>query len=232
MTTEEIQAEVAKRHWFHSIDLGNGIVTPGHGRAHYWQDYQLPERLDGKTVLDIGAWDGFFSFEAEKRGAARVVAMDVWDRPENVGSLGSGRDNLDFVKQVLGSKIEPLNCDIYQIGIPGSPIIGQFDVVLFLQVLYHLQHPMLGLTNLRLLTAPEGVAYLETWIDAEWVQEPAMIFYPDSELANDPTNWWGPNIKCVEAMAKAAGFKECTCVWWRQDCYFDGRGKRACFHLK
>ena len=37
---------------------------------------KLPKRLDGRTVLDVGAWDGFYSFEMERRGAAKVLATD------------------------------------------------------------------------------------------------------------------------------------------------------------
>ena len=67
----------------HSLDLGHGVVTPGATPAVQlcakWDSMGLPD-LRGKSVLDIGAWDGWFSFEAERRGAARVVALDryVW----------------------------------------------------------------------------------------------------------------------------------------------------------
>ncbi len=40
--------------------------------------------LHGKSFLDIGTWDGWFAFTAERLGASRVVALDhfVWDMPE------------------------------------------------------------------------------------------------------------------------------------------------------
>jgi tRNA (mo5U34)-methyltransferase len=69
--------------WFHSIDVGEGVVTPGQKSADVLRgeldSLDLPP-LAGKSVLDIGAWDGYFSFAAEERGAARVVALDhyVW----------------------------------------------------------------------------------------------------------------------------------------------------------
>ena len=69
--------------WWHSIDLGQGVVTPGKKSARFLakelHSLQLPD-LTGKSVLDIGAFSGFYSFEAERRGAARVVALDhyVW----------------------------------------------------------------------------------------------------------------------------------------------------------
>src|SRR3954465_13227604 len=78
------QAQVdAVGYWFHSIDVGRGVVTPGQKPPEVleaeWGQLHLPD-LEGKSVLDIGAWDGFFSFRAESAGAARVVALDhyVW----------------------------------------------------------------------------------------------------------------------------------------------------------
>ncbi len=68
--TDDIRARVAGISWYHSIDLGNGIVTPGNPPDERMIEAGLP-RLRGQTVLDIGAWDGYWSFLAEKRQAAR-----------------------------------------------------------------------------------------------------------------------------------------------------------------
>ena len=63
--------------WFHSIPLDDGTVTPGlDSSMDKLEQVCLPKDLSGKTVLDIGAWDGFFSFQAEKAGAERVLATD------------------------------------------------------------------------------------------------------------------------------------------------------------
>ena len=69
--------------WWHSLDLGKGVVTRGFKTPECLrqelESLRLPN-LQDKLVLDIGAWDGFYSFEAERRGAKRVVALDhyVW----------------------------------------------------------------------------------------------------------------------------------------------------------
>lgn len=229
LTEEELRTEVSKRKWFHCIPLPHGITTPGFREPDAWKMYQLPDRLNGKRVLDIGAWEGGFSFEAERRGADQVIAMDVWNSEGmEPGSGGYGWDNFQFCHNALGSKVVPENRNVYELG----PDLGQFDLVLFLEVLYHLQHPLLGLQKVRSVVAPGGMVCLETWIDAEWETEPAAIFYPGAELAKDPTNWWGPNIKCVQLMAATVGFKEAELVWFRNDVHFGGRGKRACFHLR
>ena len=76
-TGARLAERVAEIDWFHSIELAPGLKTRGSDDTARRVDIlQIPEDLTGKTVLDVGAWDGFFSFEAERRGAARVVALD------------------------------------------------------------------------------------------------------------------------------------------------------------
>ena len=68
--------------WFHSIPLRDGIVTPGRDNSmDKLGQVCLPEDLTGKSVLDIGAWDGFFSFQAERNGAERVLACLLYTSP-------------------------------------------------------------------------------------------------------------------------------------------------------
>lgn len=224
MTEQEVRDGVNTRKWFHVIPLPYGIVTPGTREPDAWQVYKLPERLDGQTLLDIGAWDGQFSFEAERRGA-EVTAMDLWNRPDaDPGSGGYGWDNFMFAHRCLQSKVKTVNASVYDIPVNGN----KYDMVLFLEVLYHLQDPLLGLKKVASICNKTLV--LETWIDAMFVEQPAMIYYEGNELAGDPTNWWGPNQKCVEAMLRTVGFKSIEMVWYRNDVHFDGRGRRACFH--
>ncbi len=79
MADSDLLARVRAHRWYHTLDLGNGIVTAGvDNSSERLTRLQLPASLAGKSVLDIGAWDGFFSFEAERRGAARVVASDAY----------------------------------------------------------------------------------------------------------------------------------------------------------
>src|SRR5687768_7508966 len=65
--------------WYHRMDLGYGVSTDGvNDPAARLSRLHLPARLDGLTVCNVGAWEGFYSFEAERRGAARVVATDSY----------------------------------------------------------------------------------------------------------------------------------------------------------
>lgn len=191
------QAAVDAISWFHRIDLGDGIVTPGRDDSQSkLAEIRMPADLSGQTVLDIGAYDGFFSFEAERRGAARVVAMDNWGEPEC-----SGREGIDLARAALGSGVEIVKGDIQALD---PERLGTFDLVLFMGVLYHLRHPLLGLEKVAAVT--RAMLILETHADLLDLGRPAMAFYPGSELARDQTNWWGPNIAAVEAMLRVVGF--------------------------
>jgi tRNA (mo5U34)-methyltransferase len=200
MTGETLRAAVAELPWFHRMDLGGGVVTPGVvDVARQLPLLHLPARLDGQTVLDIGAWDGFYSFECERRGAARVLATDsyCWK-----GAGWGDKRAFELARRALGSRVEDRDVDVLDL----SPErVGRFDLVLFLGVLYHLPNPLLGLERAASVTA--GRLIVETHVDLLDVPHPAMRFYPGSELNGDPTNWWGPNPECVAEMLRSIGFE-------------------------
>ena len=185
--------------WWHRIDLGDGLVTPGRDDSPAkLARLQLPADLTGLRVLDIGAWDGFFSFEAERRGAAEVVAIDgpAWER-----GATSGRACFDLAHETLGSKVQPVPLDVMAL----SPErVGRFDVVLCLGVLYHLRAPWAALE--RIASVCDGLLVLETHADATRERRPAMVMYPHSELNGDASNWWGPNAAALYAMLSDVGF--------------------------
>jgi tRNA (mo5U34)-methyltransferase len=195
--------EITGVDWFHSIDLGGGITTPGCITCMSPEQLEIG-RLDGQTVLDIGAWDGAYSFMAERRGARRVLATDsvVWS-----GGWRTGNAGFKLARRVLKSKVEDMNIDVMDLS-PGNA--GVFDVVLFLGVLYHLRHPLLALERIFSVVGKQLI--LETHVDLADYPKPAMAFYPGSELAGDPSNWWGPNPPAVQGMLKAVGFREVKTV--------------------
>jgi tRNA (mo5U34)-methyltransferase len=200
-----LREEIASIRWFHAIELEPGLVTPGpEATADRLELLRLPMNLSGKSVLDVGAWDGFFSFEAERRGAARVVAADyfAWQ-----GDTWSDKSGFELARRVLRSRVEDVDIDVMDL----SPErIGTFDLVLFLGVLYHTRHPLLALERVASVTGEQLI--LETHVDLTWLRRPAMAFYPGQELAWDPTNWWGPNPAGVKAMLHSVGFRRVEMV--------------------
>lgn len=198
---------VSKIQWYHSMDLGNGIVTRGWDThtASRLKSLHFPESLAGKTFLDIGAWDGFYSFEAERRGAARVLATDgfIW-----AGKGWSSKAGFDLAHKLLHSKAESRVISVYDIT---PQTVGQFDVVLFSGVLYHLEDPYLAIRNVASVT--KELLILETHTDFEFKRRPAIAFYPGAELNGDASNWCGPNTAAVNAMLIAAGFADTKVVY-------------------
>lgn len=221
--------------WMHSLDLGHGVVTPGvrppANLRQAWDSMGLPD-LRGKSVLDVGAWDGWFSFEAERRGAGRVVALDryVWaldweakrryrreceergappepytTRPELFDDERlPGRYGFDLAHGVYKSRVEVVVADLMTADLGA---LGAFDVVLYLGGLYHMEEPLTALRRVRRLT--KGLAVIETAgvVVPGREESPLFRFYPPGDkLAGDPSNFWAPNVAGLKGMCEAAGF--------------------------
>src|SRR3954464_10516019 len=159
MAADPLREEVERIRWFHTIQLREDLVTPGlePDTPAKLPHMKLPADLSGRTVLDVGTWDGFFAFEAERRGAARVVATDhhAWN------AEGWGDAGFRCAQRAFGSRVEPQDVDVLD---HAPERVGTFDVVLFLGVLYHMRHPLLALervasiTGERLILRPPPVA--------------------------------------------------------------------------
>jgi tRNA (mo5U34)-methyltransferase len=198
--TAALMDEINSINWWHKINLGNGFTTPGRDDSlTKLAQIHLPEKLQGLTVLDIGAWDGFFSYECERRGAKRVVALDkaVWDVPS------IGKKGFEFARKALDSKVEDIELDVLDIC---PERVGVFDLVLFLGVLYHMPHPLLSLERVASVTTSQVI--LETHVDMNESNRPVLVFYPGDECAGDGSNWCGPNRAAVEAMLRVVGFRK------------------------
>lgn len=211
------------RPWFHTFDFANKVRTPGNDpSAAKLAGLALPD-LTGFTVLDIGACEGYFSFAAEALGAKRILATDhvLWnpDLPF--------RRRFDYMKAVLGSSVETKYLLVEQC-LPD--VIGVFDVVLFLGVLYHAPNMMEYLNRVRSVT--KGLAVIETLVDMLHVKEPVAAFYPTGSVNDDPSTWWGPNIPCVEQMLGRAGFSDVRFIgiWSRVSPTGVINGARAVWH--
>jgi len=186
--------------WFQSFRLPDETIT-GLGSYEALKaraDLLFQGVVEGRSVLDVGAWDGFFSFEAEKQGAARVLATDhfCWSGP------GWGtKAGFDYVHAKTDSSVESLDIDVFDLS---HQTVGSFDVVMFLGVLYHLKDPFGGLE--RVASICKETLMIETAGDMFDCQEPVMRFYLGTELNNDATNFWAPNPPCLENMLRELGF--------------------------
>jgi 2-polyprenyl-3-methyl-5-hydroxy-6-metoxy-1,4-benzoquinol methylase len=210
MTDDEARAPIAAiPHWYHSIEVRPGIITPGTNDARtVLAMLDFPDDCRGMRALDLGTRDGFFSFELERRGAA-VVAVDYMARSDS-GFGGAA--------ELLGSRVTYLQRNLYELA---TAELGTFDIVLFLGLLCHLPDPLGALRIVRSLTRQR--MYLETLVldfGHEMDKLPLMRFFAGSSWAGDPTNYRGPNVRCVEEMLGETEFaarRRPLCVRLRGD---------------
>jgi tRNA (mo5U34)-methyltransferase len=204
-------------YWYHRIELPGGVVTPGFAPISA-PAYRVPADLSGKRVLDVGAWDGFWTFEALKRGAKQAVAID--DFSDYLGQLRQSDrkawENFDLCREALGyddQRCQRHDMSVYDVT---PETFGRFDVVFFFGVIYHLRHPLLALDKLSAMC--DGDIYVESAILDDHSPyrgglghgypggQVVMEFYPGNQLAGNDSNWWSPTLHCLAAMVAAAGF--------------------------
>jgi len=197
----DLSQALARTGWYHSFELPGGQTIEGcvslEELKRRLAGMPIPPDLAGKRVLDIGAWDGWFSFEMERRGA-EVLAIDCVEVKR-----------FRQVHEQLRSRVDYRVVDLYDLS-PATA--GRFDVVLFLSVLYHLRHPLLALEKVCALTS--GVAIISSFITDDTRRDrdellreiPRLEFYETDELGGQLDNWCGPNLACLTAMCRAAGF--------------------------
>lgn len=217
MMTPEQTSRMKAIQWAHRIDLGDGVVTPGYYGHTAWRHasshFGMPDDLSGKSVLDIGCSDGMFSFEAEQRGAARVLAVD--SSAHYTMCIGKSQDwpaGFKLAKEVLGSNVEFLDCDLFHLCQTHTA-----DVVLFYGVLYHLDDPIGGLRKVFSLVNDGGCALIETAVSSFIETDRGWVFQPGHD--GDPSNKWYPSTQGLIDALKHVGFKEVDVVsaWHRCD---------------
>ncbi len=221
---ELVKAIDSLPYWYHKIELIEGIVTPGWAPIN--QDaYKIPQDLSGKRVLDIGAWDGFWTFEALKRGAKEVVAID--DFSDFLGTLQKGDrrawDTFDLCRSVLGysgDSCKRTEMSVYDIS---ENKLGRFDCVFFFGTIYHLRYPLLALDLISSLCEEE--IFVESAILDDYSayqggiehgypgKQMVMEFYPGNQYGENESNWWNPTLYCLTNMVHAAGFNKEIEAW-------------------
>jgi tRNA (mo5U34)-methyltransferase len=185
--------------WHHSIDFGNGVSSKGKAfggdTRKQINRLQFPDGIfKDKNVLDIGAWDGVYSFYAEKMGAKSVLALDhhMW-LDQGWGS----KEGFILARNLLQSRVKDIDMDIMD-ATPEN--LGTFDVIIFSGVLYHLKNPYLALETVVNLLSTGGCLIIETHINNMNTNKPIMEFHPEDSLNRDKTNYWSPNLMCLQQM--------------------------------
>ena len=220
-------------YWYHTIDLGNGLVTPGeYDYRSKIAQFKFPADMKGMNVLDIGSATGFFAFEFEKRGA-NVVSVELpsvadWDMP-----TGETRDTtlkalmdhfrvssiealthrelhgpFEFCRKALNSNVKRCYSTIYDLTQEKLGVDG-FDLVFIGDVLIHIFSPLKALATVAPLC--RGTLILAQDIANVYEDRvPVMQLYmggDDLHGRGSVRSWWTPNKLCVDQMLKRVGFK-------------------------
>ena len=206
MLDKELALKLVQAHsWHHDFEIIPGVRTLGtYNPSELWRDLELPDDLAGTSLADIGASNGYFSFEARKRGC-RAVAFDFRHKDNSGFGLAQHINGLTDIEH---HQINVLNI--------APNAFGQFDVVLALGLLYHTADPYRALANCaslardRLLIESYCIDHL---LPRRRAAEPIMQFiadptrFPDQGQPNaDRTNFWGFTGRCLERMVEDIGF--------------------------
>lgn len=193
--------------WYQRFELAPGVWTPGVADTlDLMARARMPEDMSGLTVLDVGTSNGALAFEAERRGASRVVAVDLYE-PTWFG--------FSTLAEHFGSKASFVRASVYELPVV---LAERFDVVAFFGVLYHLRHPLLGLDAVRRMA--NRWVFIETAVaDASLpdplLQEKGLVrFFRSAELGSDSSNWFAPTTATLVDWCYSAGLRpEVTDAW-------------------
>ncbi len=196
---------VRGRKWYQDFEIIPGVRTHGdYDPAVGWEQLQLPADLQGCSVADIGASNGYYSFAARQRGA-RVVAFDFRHKDNSGFGLAQFINGLTDIEH---HHVNVLNVDVTE--------YGQFDIVLGLGLLYHLADPYRGLANCAQLCRDRLLmeSYcIDNLVDPATAAEPVMRFISDSQRFpgegqpnEDRSNFWGFTSVCLRQLMEEFGF--------------------------
>jgi tRNA (mo5U34)-methyltransferase len=228
------EKDLKRYYWYHTVDLGKGIVTPGdYDYRASLSNYRFPDNMRGMRVLDVGSATGFFAFEFERRGAD-VVSVELpsiadWDMP-----TGEARDQtlqalmrfhdvdtieavqhfhldgpFEFCRRMLGSKVTRCHSRIYDLS-PAKVGADKFDLVFIGDVLLHTFSPLAGLAAVAPLC--RGTLIMTDAPTPGFDGIPVMVYRGGESPLSDGRTWWNLNQLCLEQMLKRVGFRDVAVV--------------------
>ena len=204
LSREAVKELIKGIDWYQKIPLGHGLYTPGEATDTEAKlpMLGLPDDLTGKSLLDIGCNEGFFAFEAERRGASHVLAIDAGKR---------AREKFELVKGIVSSRVEFKKLNVYELD---PKELGDFDIVLFLSVYHHLRYPFLGLDRVAAVTRDCAIMEMPVAVPADdspaTQDEPIMLRRYSSKHTTKLRHL--PNVPFLLEVLDRAGFSKVDIV--------------------
>jgi SAM-dependent methyltransferase len=211
---------LSSRTCYHRFEIEPGLHTPGTfldvKPAACLDELGIPRQLSGLRVLDVGAWDGAFTFELARRGAD-VTALDIQDPDVTV---------FNAIRAILKAPVSYVRDSVYDLR---RETHGAFHAVLFAGVYYHLKNPALALQRIREVLVDDGLLYVEgascsshlaeelgrllPGVSAEHLRGaidrlPISFFDVEQKIYSHWSNWWFPTTTCLADMLRECGFRD------------------------
>jgi tRNA (mo5U34)-methyltransferase len=202
--------------WYHNVEFAKGLESNPANPTYPMSRWQIlekvvPRDLQGKSVLDLGCNSGFFSFGMKRRNAGRVMGVDIMHYLLAQSRFGSHWFDLPMDLRECGAY------DVHRLG-------EQFDIVVFIGVLYHLKHPLYALE--KVASVCKETMYFQSMVRGDSADDfIAKDDYPGNELEifkksnfpklyfieksfnGDESNWWFATHSCLKAMLRTVGFR-------------------------
>jgi tRNA (mo5U34)-methyltransferase len=200
--------------WYHNVDLGGGVTTDpqlGDYPGYRWRVLEpfVSPGLQGQTVLDIGCNSGFFSVQMARRGAGRIVGIDIMPHV-----LAQAR----FLSHWFETYQELYELGVYDV----ERLETTFDHIIFVGVLYHLKHPLYALEKVANVCG--GRLYFQSCVrgpvedfqpasdypitERNVFERPGYpkLYFIEKSFNGDESNWWFATRSCLKAMLRVSGF--------------------------
>lgn len=177
--------------WYHRFEIFPGITTPGvYDPSGTLSMLKLPDRMDGRSVLEIGPADGYFTKAMHDRGAS-ITTLDY----------ASSLSGFSITQKLSGLDVNKVDSNIFDVDKHG---FEPFDHVIMLGILYHLPDLVRPFWLLRPLI--KGELIIETVVSRKF-DDLAYAEYTQGATPNgDMTNFWAPSPKCVEGILLDCGY--------------------------
>jgi tRNA (mo5U34)-methyltransferase len=212
----ELRRWVEAVEWYHILDLPGGVETPGIvDHRSQVPLYGLPESLEGMRCLDIAAFDGFWSFEMERRGAAEVVAFDIerWGDADMPRILAENElsercaertgDGFRIAAEALGSQVKRVTGSVYELSPERH---GLFDLVLISDLLLHLRDPA-GALEAAFSVCKGQIVVADVYNPGLDDREGDCLTQFVARVPDIYQTWWLPSINTLRMMLTVAGFE-------------------------
>ena len=203
--------------WFHTIDLGDGNVTPGVVDVRDAARKILPEDLAGQRAVDFGTFDGFWAFALERRGAD-VTAVDLesfaqtefhpYQREERLRAAGDDAPGTRFplAHALLESNVTKVHTPIYDV--TTDMIGGPVDLAFIGALTVHLQDPVRGLEAVKNVIKPGGRIILVDEISVKLSLLRPRQATAELRAMNTTFDWWVANMACLRDWLRVTGFTD------------------------